>query len=321
MFRLRRWYNQNRKTIWKVTGIVVFLIIILQVLNYFAGRQNNIENNNLTTGNLAQKEYTDLSLSSDKSVLSNEKITSSQADSIETINTFFAYCNEGKVEKAYELLTDECKEEMYPELKYFKDNYYKTVFNGEKKNISLENWTGDIYKVEIGEDILSTGIYDKSNTRQEYIKIEEIDNNQYKLNINNYIGRTSLNKSSNSISNIELTVQSKDTFMDYEIYTFKIKNSTDRSILLDNLKDIDSMYLQDKNNLKYPAYTNEISLSELLIKSKETREFKIKYYNKYSSSRKIESIYFSKVITDYTSELALEDYYTFHNYQELKIDL
>ena len=141
------------------------------------------------------------------------------------------------------------------------------------------------------------------------------------MNINSYIGRKEINKSSDSISNIELTVESKDIFMDYEIYTFKIKNNTGNDILLDNLKDMNSMYLLGQNNLRYSAYTNEISLSELLIRPREDRRFKIKYYNKYGSTKRVESIVFSKVIIEYTSKLFLEDFYTFSDYRELKIDL
>ena len=127
LFRLRRWYNQNSKKIWKVTGIVVFLLIILRVLNYYAGHKSKIEYNpdiEVSTKN----EYTDLSLSTDKSVLSGEKITSSQLDAIDAINQFFAYCNSKKVSEAYSLLTDKCKTKLYPNIKYFENNYYNILF-------------------------------------------------------------------------------------------------------------------------------------------------------------------------------------------------
>ena len=320
MFRLRRWYNQNSKTIWKVTGIVVFLIVILQVLNYFAGKNSGIKYNSNTVI-LPNKEYTDLSISTDKSVLTNEKITDTQKDTIEVINDFFSYCNEGKIKEAYSLLTEECKEEMYPELKYFKNNYYKTVFNGERKNISIENWTGEIYKVEIVDDILSSGQYDENSIRQDYIRVKDVGNNNYKLNINGYIGENKLNKSNVFHNNIEINVEKKDVYMDYEIYTFKIKNNMDNPILLDDLKDINSMYLEDDNNVNYTAYTHEISTGELLINAKETRTFKVKYYNKYGSEKQIKKVVFSKVILDYYSYINLQNDNTFNNYREFNIEI
>lgn len=320
MFRLRRWYNQNSTTIWKVTGFVVFLILLIQTLNYFAGRKNNIEYKPNKESPI-QKQYTDVTLSSEKSVLSDNKISEDQTESIQVINSFYNYCNKGEFQEAYKLLTDECKEEMYPKIKDFRLNYYNTVFNGEKKNISIENWYGNIYKVEICNDLLSTGIYDENSVKQEYIAVEEMKGNEYRININGYIGRRKINKTQNFLPNIDLTVQCKDIYMDYEIYTFKIKNNTNNKVLLDNLKDINSMYIIDRNNVKYFAYTHEMSLSELLINEREERVFKIKYYNKYGSNKQIDNIVFTKVITEYTSKLSLEDYHLFKDYKEFKVEL
>ena len=320
MFRLRRWYNQNSKTIWKITGIVVFLILVLRVLNYFAGQNNTIEYSNINSEIVTQQQYTDLSISTDKSVLSNEKISSSQKSSIQTINSFFAYCNEGNIKKAYELLTDECKEEMYPKEKDFKNNYYDQVFKGKKKEISVENWTGDIYQVFIEDDFLSTGIYNEGNTKRGYITIESVEDGEYKLNINGYIGRKNINKSVD-YNNINLEVLRKDSYMDYEIYTFKIINNTENPILLDNLLNIDSMYIQDKNGIKYYAYTHEIALSELLLNKEETREISIKYYNKFTSKKQIEKMVFSGLIIDYNAYKNIQDKSLFKDYVEIKIDL
>ena len=217
-------------------------------------------------------------------------------------------------------MTNECKETMYPELKYFRDSYYKTIFNGSKKNISLENWVGDIYKIGIGNDILSTGQYDENSIRQEYITVKKVDNN-YKLNINKYIGRFEINKYNKFDNNVEISVEKKDIYMDYEIYTFKIRNNRDNPILLDNLKDINSMYLEDKNNLKYQAYTHEMATSELLVNARESKILNVKYYNKYGSEKKIKRIVFSKVITDYYSYINLENYNKFGNYCQFIIDI
>lgn len=318
-FRLRRWYNRNSKMIWRITVIIVFFIIMLQLFNYFEGRNNNIKDY-IIDDNLTKEKYSDLYISDNKSVLSNDKISSSKYNSIEVINTFFDYCNDGKIEKAYELLTDECKKQMYPGVKDFKDNYYKIVFNGKKKSISIENWIGDTYKVQIVDNILATGKYDESSIRRDYITIINDDDDNYKLNINQYIDTFEINKSSIFNENLEINVEKRDVYMDYEVYTFKIKNNMDKPIMLDNLKNINSIYLEDKNSLKYYAYTHELSIGELLINQKETRTLKIKFYNKFSSSRKIESIIFSNVILNYSYSLT-ENKEEINNYSKFKIEI
>ena len=50
MYKLLRFYNQNRKKLWFIVAIVVFVLIIIQLLNNVAKQQNqeeiieNIEN-------------------------------------------------------------------------------------------------------------------------------------------------------------------------------------------------------------------------------------------------------------------------------------
>lgn len=324
MLKIRRYYNQNKKTIWKVTGIIVFFILLIQLLNYFAKSKNinnisdNINNNSSFINN---SNYTDLSVSSDKSVLSNEKMTTSSSNELETINQFFNYCNNGEVGKAYSLLSDECKSTMYPKKSYFEKSYYKNIFNGNKMDISVENWSGSTYKIKIMEDILASGKYNNSNAKQDFITVISDRESKYKLNINGYIERKTINQKKTVRDNIEMTVIGKDMHMDYEIYYFKIKNTTNNSILMDNLQQVDSIYLKDKNNLKYYAYTHELSEAQLLVKRGEEKIIKVKYYNKYQSGREIYSIGFSKVVINYESYKKLKDASLYNDYNEFTIDL
>lgn len=325
MLKIRRYYNQNKKTIWKVTGFIVFLILLIQLLNYFAKSKNvdnNVLNNTNNSSNLINNgKYTDLSVSSDKSVLTNEKMTTSNSSEIETINEFFKYCNNGEIDKAYSLLSDECKSTMYSKKSYFEKSYYKNIFNGNKMNISVENWIGNTYKIKIIEDMLASGKYDVSNAKQDFITVISDKESKYKLNINGYIERKTINQKKTMIDNVEMTIIGKDVYMDYEMYYFKVKNNTNNSILMDNLQQVDSIYLKDKNNLKYYSYTHELSEAQLLVKRGEEKIIKIKYYNKYQSGREIYSIGFSRVIINYESYKKLQDASLYNDYSEFIIDL
>lgn len=326
MNKLKLWFNEHRRTLWKIVAIIVFFLLLIRVLNYFASKEIQIsktkdeENNIDNTTILGQEETSKLPTLNDKLVLEGENKDNLHQGSIQTIDLFFAYCNEGKIKEAYNLLTDNCKEQIYPKLEYFRDNYYKTIFDGKKKSISVENWTKDTYKVEIVGDFLSTGNFDKNNIRHDYITIKEVEG-EYKLNINKYVETIEINKSNIFYNNIDIKIEKKDVYMDYEIYTFKIKNNFDAPILIDDLKDIDSMYLKDNNNMKYSAYTHDIASSELLINPRETRKFSIKYYSKYNSEKDIRDIVFSKVIIDYYSYDFVKDENIFNNYKEIDIVL
>ncbi len=318
MHKIMRFYNQNRKAIWGFIIFVAFLIIILQLLNYIAKQDNEKKLNSVNNLRANTIQYNDITLESQKSALSGEKISESQQEAIKTIDKFFSYCNEKNLQKAYNLLTEECKEEMYTTEESFQKSYYEQVLNGQKKNISVENWTSNIFKVKITDDYLSSGNYSSKNTIQDYITVETDDNKEYKLNINGYIGRTNPNKETEH-KDIKIKAVEKNIYMDYTTYVFEITNNSYRTILLDDLKNIDSMYIQDDNKMKYSSYTHELSLGELQINSGEQRKIKIKYYSKYSSVKRITNIVFSKVILDYESYSSLSNKNSYGNYYTFEI--
>ena len=61
-----------------------------------------------------------------------EEITSKVADinmkREDEIKLFIQLCNNGKVDAAYSLLADECKETLYPTKQSFIDSYYGVIF-------------------------------------------------------------------------------------------------------------------------------------------------------------------------------------------------
>lgn len=300
--RIVEWYNRNRQ---KISFIIIFMLIIIVaniVLVYLSNEIRKEQMEEEPTQNIVyheiQEEFNQITIGSDSSALSGDELTSSQIEMIEVIEQFVEYCNNGNVEEAYNLLSDECKDEMYKTLNDFKVSYYDQVFAGEKKSISVENWSANIYKVTIQKDILSTGIYTDEDTLRDYMSVITDENNNYKLNINGYLGREDINLTEVQ-DNIEITVLRSNTYKDYQTYTFKIVNNSDDTILLDDKSNINSMYLEDENGVEYSAYTHEISDAELVIPSGQTREIEIKYYNKYISSKQIEKIVFSRIVLKY----------------------
>lgn len=304
MYKLIRFYNQNRKEIWKIIGIVLAIIFVLQLLNYLSKQKAQNQNNKIISNTNDSLQYNNLDLSTNKSVLSGEEISQQKQDSIKIIDNFFTYCNEQKIQEAYDLLTEECKEEMYSSVELFNEMYYQKVLNGQKKNISIENWTNHTYKVTINDDFMATGKYSDENKMQDYITIQ--DN---RLNINNYIGRVELNKEKQD-NDITIKIIREDTYFDYISYTFEITNNSKKAILLDSLENIDTMYIKDSNETKYTAYSHELSRDNLLVDDGDQKQITIKYYSKFGSTKRIRKIVFSGVILDY-SENSNSNYRTF----------
>lgn len=298
MHNLIRFYNQNRKKIWMVILVIVLVIIVLQLLDMYYKKK---EGDAIITNVIASSNYTNQSkeVVSEKSAVTGQKVSKSKLQSeTEIIKEFIEACNNQDVNLAYNLLTDECKDAMFKSEQDFINIYYKTVFNGEQKIYTIENWVNDTYKVKISEDLMATGEYDNSNVIQDYITVKENEDDEYKLNINNFIGREEINRTIES-NKIKIDVKKVDVYMDYSTYTFDIKNNSYRTVLLDDFVNIDTMYLEDSKGVKYSAYTHEISLENLKLGIEQEKTVDIKYYSKYSSTKKISKIIFSKVITDF----------------------
>lgn len=288
------WYNRNSKKIWKVVGILAIIVIIIQLLRWIS-IQKNKQYNNLITENEDKSNLNTITLEEDKSTITGQNLSKTQVDSLEVIDKFIEFCNNKQTIEAYNLLSDECKNEMYTTVDKFEEIYYEKIFNGIAKNTSVENWVGNIYKIKFTEDALSTGIYNPNNAIQDYITIIEDENDQLRLNINGYIGKEEINKSKEAFE-IKVEVLERNQYMDFEIYKFKITNNSKNIILLNEIENTDTIYLQDQNGMKYYAYIHELSEADMRVLPGETKEITIKYYSKYISTKKIEKIVFSEIV-------------------------
>lgn len=325
MHRIKRWFNQHRKKFAKIIGIPVAIIVLIQLLQWVNTLINNREQKNILTGQNNQSELNSIILEEEKSTVTSQNLSKSQKTILEVIDEFIEFCNNKQINEAYNLLSDDCKSQMYPTVAKFQQNYYNYIFAGNTKNISAENWIGDIYKVKFKEDALSTGIYNSENTIQDYITGVRDSQNNIKLNINEYLRKEEINKEK-EVNKIKINVVEKHQYMDFETYVFEIINNTDNTILLNDIKSEDianqkSMYLEDRNNIKYTAYTHELSEPEMKILAGETRKITIKYYNKYSSSKDIEKIVFSRIILNYDSYLNIDNIGNYKNYGTIQINL
>ena len=299
MNKFIRWYNQNRKMIWITIGIIALIIVVIQLFNYWSKVDNEktLQQANQTQNMNNVKEYNSVSLDEKQSTITGENLSSNQLSQIETIDLFIEYCNNQQIAEAYSLLTEDCKQEMYPTEEVFKEAYYNNVFENTKKNVGVENWIDNIYKVNINDNFLATGKYTKENTKQDYITVEE-EEDSYKLNINSYIGKKAINRS-NEQNGVQIEVLEEKSYMDYQIFKLRVTNNTDSTIMLDDKQNIKAIYIEDDNGIQYSAYTHEIGESDLEISARETKEIEIKYYSKYGSEKEISKVVFSRMILGY----------------------
>ena len=213
--KIIRFINKNRRMIIWAIAAIIFVLLLIKVLNNISikGTQKSTEsNNNLTRQERKSKDsiITDTKISNDK-VKENYKL----------ITEFVDFCN-NDAQQAYDLLTEECKENLYPNIEEFNKNYINVVFK-EKKEVDIQSWIENgkkyTYLVKFYGDSITTGnVEDKKY--EDYITIDE---EKQKININRYIGRFE-KKIQEEINNIKFEINSVDIYKDYEIYNLKISN-------------------------------------------------------------------------------------------------
>lgn len=314
---LRRELFSNRYLILAIMAAIIFLFLLINTLNNMTKQKDNnlITPEQSITGqsNTTSKQeiYTP-----EKTTISGSNVNEKKQEENKTvIDNFINYCNQKQIEQAYNLLTDDCKKEVFfSNIGNFNNNYVNKVFNG-KKTYSMQSWvnrdTYTTYKVKIVDDMISTGkITSKDNEIEDYYTVVQ-DGGNYKLNINNYIAKKEINKEK-EFQGIKITLISRDTYKDYETYDVKVENSNESSILLDSQESTDSMYVMASNDSKYRAYSYEIDRSRLIIEPGRSRTITIKFNKRYSNEAITRNIVFSDIIKNY------DEYKTLQNKKEYK---
>ena len=304
MHRLLRFYRQNRMAVWVLILGIIFIILVIQVLNSISRRNMEEENRKILEEETTLSNVVSYDNQS-KSIISDEDVPEQYREDFgNLIEQFFNYCTQHEPQKAYSLLSQDTKDTLYPTVEIFESLYCSEKFEGDK-DFSFQSWikSGDlyIYQVKIFDNMLATG---KSNDTyyEDYVTIAPEDG-EYKLNINNLIGVKNIYQSYSS-EELDITVEESQVFMNYEIYSFEIKNKTDKTILLDSREDTDSTYLLDDTNNQYSALLYENNEEELILQPGETKTISIRFSDVYREGIVITQIHFSDIVLDYNTYIA-----------------
>ncbi len=289
MNKIIRIYNQNRLIIWTAILVIIGVFALVKTLNgyYKNNTKEESSSTNISTTTYSNPNY---------SVISKTEINEDTSkDSEQLIKSFFDYCNTGKIEEAYNLLSSDCKQELYPNIDSFISNYYNKIFTETKMYNSMlwiSNDSKNTYRLEIMGDILATGTKETMPIEDYYTVSYE--NGNYYLSINRYIGKEEINVSKTQ-NDITIKILSKGIYSDYEKYEVEVKNGTQNSLTLNTKKNVDSIYVQDENELKYVAFLNEISEYDLDLSRGETKKYDIKFNRSYKPTININKIVFGDI--------------------------
>ncbi|MCI9177399.1 MAG: hypothetical protein HFJ28_02215 [Clostridia bacterium] len=305
---LFRKYNQNRKTIWTVIIFVAFFVILLQTVFAIIRSSKNKEREQALEELNKQKNSTQINevLNNEQNNITVPNTGASSSQNRESyrktaqieLNKFVQYCNNGQIQEAYEMITSDCKQILFPTLQDFNNNYVQKIFT-QKRTIKVENsmYGESIYKVSYYEDILSNGGYGQSNTLQDYVRIERT-NEGYKFSFNKFLYLENIEKNENA-NLIYMKALQKQVYIDFEIYQIQITNNTQNTILISTRQEENSVYIVDEKEVTYPSNMDEQAIERLIVKPGATTMLNIKFNKMYNPERKINAIRFVDIVSDY----------------------
>jgi len=303
---IKRFINQNNKSILHILLIVVAILIVIKTLNsiyeqYGERKKAEIIQNEKNKNNEFYTQYDNTSSSIENNTI--EK----------TINSFVNYCNNRELENAYKILTQECKENMYPTVDFFKTAYIDKIYN-VRRLYEMTKWSTNenktTYLVTLYEDILATG--GTNNSTQEYWTFIQEENGNYKLNINNYIYRQEIN-AEKSNNNVKVTVQNVDIYQEYEEFNIKITNDTSKTICLSGFQYNNNIYLENDDK-KYQSINSGFDRGEeILLESSQTQTLNVRFNKMYTPNDIGEKITIKNIILDYDAYLNSGDLARYSN--------
>lgn len=290
-------YNKNRHAIWITIVVIILIFGVIKTLN--SSFKNNTKDNGSSTNSTTTYDNKNYSIISGTNV--PKEVTN---ESTEIIDNFIKFCNEKNISSAYSLLSNDCKETLYPTEEEFKNNYVDRIFTTYRlydKRAWINTDSSYTYSIKITEDLLSTGGNKDDMSIQDYYTLVK-ENEEYKLNISNYVGKETINETKKQ-DGMEIYIAERKNYIDYEIYILKVKNNTKNDILLDTKKNTRTVYLTDTKGQDYVAFLNELSIDDLTIKSGITQTVKIKFNKAYNPEKVAKSINFTNIVLNYQEYL------------------
>lgn len=320
MYKLIRYFNQNRRRILLIVLIVVFIIIIIQLLNFLSKNENDdsqdvniIQNQSNTTQNSSinpntneENSSTDENkdtndrrseVSTDRTITSGDKKDAVDLKKeTDIIGTFLDYCNESNIEDAYNMLSQDCKDAMFQDMESFNTIYYSTLFKSGKRNYTIENWNDSTYKITFKDDnILATGRATNGNTDVDYITVTK-ENDEDKLNVNSFIEKKEIDRGmTNTDINLNINIKCIYQYMQYSDFDIEFSNESDDTIQIDSLTNPYTMYILDNEEAKHYANTTGLPTERLTLTQKQEKQVKMRFYNKYSSDKTLDKMVFSDI--------------------------
>lgn len=264
----------------KLIGLIIFIWISIIFINKFL-EKSDAESNPTTT-------YTPHVAVLDEAKSVPKKVQNSIEDFLEE---YIKYCNNKEYEKAYNMISDECKEffKSFTEYKLYVSNKF-----GSEKIYSIQNYSNYndkyIYNVKLYDDLLATGLTNSTYKYQEEKIVASYDkNNKIVFSVGNFIEKKDL-LSVQENEYLKIDVRNKIVKYSFETYEIKLTNRSENIIVIEN-GEVENEVLLNLGK----EYRKEIDATDIVLKPNETKIVNITFNKFYDDGVDSKSIVFDSI--------------------------
>lgn len=277
LLKIKNFWRKHRTQIIIILLVWVIIFVINYILKNFKGAE------------IPKTTY-----EPHTAIMNNSEVPKKlQEPIVELINKYISYCNNKQYEEAYNMLSEECRKALYPNIDSFKI-YIDGVFNGKKEYYIQDYSNVDntyIYSVSIFEDILATGITGKQLEYYEEKFVITNENGNLKLAIREYVGEE---KIQNVYEDDYIKVSIENMHQKYETqnYTVRISNRCDYTIVLaDGTEDREILLglKYENRNIKNLPYKG------IVLYPGDSKTFDFEFVKFYDENEEVQSLIFNAV--------------------------
>ncbi|MGE5329484.1 MAG: hypothetical protein ACM3KR_08250 [Deltaproteobacteria bacterium] len=154
------------------------------------------------------------------------------------INNFYSLINSNKFEEAYNMLEEDFKKEAYPDIQKFKEYCKESLISEQGKDVSMlyyDNIGNNKYICKLRIRDYEEGEYDPKTKKvvEDFVTVNLIDKNQYKLSLHGFVSSEKVNLSSNA-GNVKINVTDIKRLYNMTVIDMDVFNGEQQDISIVN---------------------------------------------------------------------------------------
>lgn len=230
------------------------------------------------------------------SVMESYSVPENVSNSVEDmIDEYMEYCNNSEWPKAYDMLSDTCKEYAFDnDISNYMEYMYKKM--PKEKKYSIQNYSNDgntyIYQVKYADDYLATGLTNSTYTfTEEKIIFKKKKNGTIDMAVGNFLDYEDIKNISEN-EYLKVDVKSVVKYYSLEDYTVKLTNRSDYIIVISDFAEQNEVSL----NLNSGDVRNRTDVeNDIVLQPRESKTLSLRFHKFYDNDDNAKSLTFGSI--------------------------